>query len=46
MEIYQVCVHKKIWGGVGGGGFMRIRNVMYRIRVKKIKNLGEKQNVI
>lgn len=25
---------------------MRIRNVLYRIRVKKFKNLGEKQNVI
>lgn len=43
MEIYQVSVHKKYGGG---GGFMKIRNVMYRIRVKKIKNLGEKQNVI
>lgn len=43
MEIYQVCVHKKYGGG---GGFMGIRNVMYRIRVIKINNLGEKQNVI
>lgn len=42
---YTKYVYIKNMGG-GGGGFMRIRNVMYRIRVIKINNLGEKQNVI
>lgn len=37
---YTKYVYIKNMGG--GGGFMRIRNVLYRIRVKKIQELRGK----